>query len=129
MESIYNPTSSIQVQSNNETIKTQIIKDVTKSFFYNKNMRILLSETGRKGLVYATNQELPHQTFNEEAIHSITQDYNSIKTKIIKHVSDQKHRPGETAPTPNPFLKYYLLSLNTISRLSTICQISLNGKI
>ena len=91
-------------------------------------MRILLSETGRKGLVYATNQELPHQTFNEEAIHSITQDYNSIKTKIIKHVSDQKLKPRETAPMPNPFLKYYLLSLNTISRLSTICQISLNGK-
>ena len=74
MEPIYNPRSSNQVQSNNETIKTQIIKDVTKSFFYNKNMRILLSETGRKGLVYATNQELPHQTFNEEAIHSITQN-------------------------------------------------------
>ena len=26
----------------------------------------------RKWLVYATNQELPHQTFNEEAVHSIT---------------------------------------------------------
>ena len=37
---------------------------------------------GKKRLVYATNQELSRQTFNEEAVHSITQDYNSNKTKI-----------------------------------------------
>ena len=42
----------------------------------------VLSGAGRKRLVYATNQELPRQTFNEEAVHSITQDYKSNKTKI-----------------------------------------------
>ena len=48
----------------------------------------LLFGAGTKGLVYVANQELPRQTFNKEAVHSITQDYNSIKTKIIKYVSD-----------------------------------------
>ena len=32
----------------------------------------LLSGAGKKWLVYATNQELPRQIFNEEALHSIT---------------------------------------------------------
>ncbi|XP_030939446.1 uncharacterized protein LOC115964228 [Quercus lobata] len=63
--------------------------------FPNSPFLSLLENTGagRKGLIYATNQDLSRQTFNEEeAVHSITQDYYSIKTKIIK----QKPLPGET---------------------------------
>ena len=46
----------------------------------------VLSRAGRKGVIYATNQELSHQIFNEASIHSITQDCSSNKIKIIKHV-------------------------------------------
>ena len=89
----------------------------------NNKREYLLSGAGKKGFVYATNQELPHQKFKEEAVYSITQDCNSIKSKIIKHVLDQKPLPylldqkplpGETATTPNPF--HLLLSSDHRSR-------------
>ena len=46
----------------------------------------VLSETGRKGTIYATNQELPRQIHIEASVHSITQDCSSNKTKITIHV-------------------------------------------
>ena len=46
----------------------------------------VLSGAGRKGVTYATNQELPRQLNNEASVHSITQDCSSNKTKITKHV-------------------------------------------
>ena len=65
-------------------------------FLHIKKREYLQSGASIKVLIYATNQELPCQTFNEKAVHFITQDYNPIKTKIIKHVLDQKQRLGET---------------------------------
>ncbi|KAM3693953.1 hypothetical protein ACJW31_07G024200 [Castanea mollissima] len=44
------------------------------------------SGAGRKGAIYATNQELPRQIHIEASVHSITQDCCSNKTKITKHV-------------------------------------------
>ncbi|KAL4625392.1 hypothetical protein ACB092_05G022500 [Castanea dentata] len=44
------------------------------------------SGAGRKGAIYATNQELPRQIHIEVSVHSITQDCCSNKTKITKHV-------------------------------------------
>ena len=84
-------------------------------------------------IVYATNQELPHQTFNEEAVYSVTQDYNSINTKIIKHVSDHKPSPGETdhrsstPPLEPPRRRFELAPMHPTSRfvlISVYCLIS-----
>ena len=49
-------------------------------------MRKRFIRSQQKGVIYATNQELPRQIFNEASVHSITQDCSSNKTKIIKHV-------------------------------------------
>ena len=46
----------------------------------------ILSGAGRKGAIYATNQELPCQIHIEASVHSITQDCSSNKTKITKHI-------------------------------------------
>ena len=68
----------------------------------------VLSRAGRKGVIYAINQELPHHIFNENSVHSITQDCSSNKTKIIKHAlfrspylkKQQQHRHQHNASSP-----------------------------
>ena len=49
-----------------------------------KTRENILSGVGRKVRFYATNEELPHQIFNEASVHSTTQDCSSNKTQIPK---------------------------------------------
>ena len=65
-----------------------------------------MSIADRKGAIYAINQELPRQIFNEASIHSITQDCSSNKAKITKRVIFrrspylQKTESGANASSP-----------------------------
>ena len=66
----------------------------------------VLSRAGKKGAIYATNQELPRQIHIEASVHSITQDCSSNKTKILKHVLFkripyvEKTKSGANASSP-----------------------------
>ena len=53
--------------------------------YYTKRENVL-SEAGKKEVIFATNQELPRHIFNENSVHYITQDCSLNKTKIIKHI-------------------------------------------
>ena len=61
-----------------------------------------LSGAGRKEAIYATNEELPRQLFNEASVHSITQDCSSNKTKITKQNVFRSPYLEKTAPVPAP---------------------------